>query len=221
MESRRFLKTDNCSLNRERFDYARVLIATSSLYVIDMSAKIIVDWSEVDIKDIEEYGFNIGDDVCLYDEDEKSDSSSQRNEVGDEVFDIDNNVGNLTDKIVNDIVQADDVICKNVDGSNVADMETTSSNVRLESPISVQKMAALYEQQLERESLDGSVVPTLNDKLKSGKGHLETVDGGMQHSEADYSKVDGDVIPPKGRNHLPRSYTKEQRSLNSGPWSVD
>lgn len=76
LDSRRFLKTDNCSLNRERFDYAIVLIATSSLEVIDTSEKIIVDGLIVDIKIIGEYGFNIGDDVCLYDEDEKSDASS-------------------------------------------------------------------------------------------------------------------------------------------------
>lgn len=69
------------------------------------------------------------------------------------MFDIDNNVENLTEKIVNDLVQADDIICKDVDGSNMADMETTTSIERqnnvaclrgqLDSSISVNKMAAL------------------------------------------------------------------------------
>ena len=145
MDSGRFLKTDNCSLNRERFDYARVLIATSSLSVIDLTEKIIVDGLMVEIKIIEEYGFNIGDDVCLYDEEVNSDSSSQRNEAGDDEFDIDNNVANLTDKIVQNLVQADDIFCKTVDGVNMAEMETTASNERLASPISVNKLAAIYE----------------------------------------------------------------------------
>ena len=133
-----------------------MLIATSSLEVIDTTEKIIVDWLMVDIKIIEEYDFNIGDDVCLYDEDEKSDSSSQRNDVGDEVFDMDNNVENLTDKIVTDLVQADDIICKEVEGSKLADIENTTSIEmhnndaclmgRLDNPISVNKMAELYEQ---------------------------------------------------------------------------
>jgi len=64
-------------------------------------------------------------------------------------------------------------------------------------------------------------MPTVNEKSKSGKGELETTERGKQHPVVDSSKADGDMIPSKGRNNFPRSYVKEQRSLSSGPWSVD
>jgi len=100
----RYLRTDNCSLNRERFDYARVLIATTSIEVVNVSEKLIIDGELVSIKITEEWGFNFGDDVCLYDEEENSATSSQGHvEIPDE-FDSDNNVVLAVDKIVNDLV---------------------------------------------------------------------------------------------------------------------
>lgn len=44
----------SCSLSRERFDYARVLIATTSLDVVDVTEKIIVDGETVEIIFLEE-----------------------------------------------------------------------------------------------------------------------------------------------------------------------
>lgn len=72
----RFLWTDCCSMDRDRFDYARILIATSSLEVVDCVEKISVDGEVVEIRIIEEFGFNIGDDVCLYDIDDGTCSSN-------------------------------------------------------------------------------------------------------------------------------------------------
>ena len=45
----RYLRTDICSLNRERFDFARVLISTPSLEVLNTSDQIIVDGVTLDI----------------------------------------------------------------------------------------------------------------------------------------------------------------------------
>jgi len=70
-------------------------------------------------------------------------------------------------------------------------------------------------------SLEESVGPTLHEKPRSGMGVLESTEEGRQLPEADASKVNDVVLPRKGRNSFPRSYVKEQRSLNSGPWSVD
>jgi len=47
--------------------------------VVKLSEQIIVDREMVEIKILEEWGFNLGDDVYLYDEEEKSDTSSQGN----------------------------------------------------------------------------------------------------------------------------------------------
>jgi len=42
--------------------------------VVNESEQILVDGTLVEIKIIEEWGFNIGEDVCLFDEDDKSGS---------------------------------------------------------------------------------------------------------------------------------------------------
>jgi hypothetical protein len=52
-------------LERDRFDYARVLISTPSLEVINVSAHLLVDDSVVEIKMIEECSFNLREDACL------------------------------------------------------------------------------------------------------------------------------------------------------------
>jgi len=66
----RYLRTDTVSLNKERFDYASVLISTPSIDVVNMTEKLLVDGVLLDIKIIEEWGFCMGDDVCLREEDE-------------------------------------------------------------------------------------------------------------------------------------------------------
>ncbi|AET02659.2 DUF4283 domain protein [Medicago truncatula] len=65
-ECGRFLRSDGCSMEKERFDYARILIATSSLEVVNCVEKVVVDGVVVEIRILEEYEFNIGDDVvCM------------------------------------------------------------------------------------------------------------------------------------------------------------
>jgi len=71
----RFLWTDNSTLDKFRFDYARVLIATSSLEVVNCVENIIIGGEIVEIKIVEEWGFNMGDDVCLFDTDDGSQSA--------------------------------------------------------------------------------------------------------------------------------------------------
>ena len=123
----RYLRADNCSLNRERFDYARVLIATSSLELVKLPEHIIVDGEMVEIKILEEWGFNLGDDVCLYDEEEKFDTSSQGKVDIHEEFDMDKNVEIMADKIVEDLVQANDSINKDANDLTKDDVETTTT----------------------------------------------------------------------------------------------
>jgi len=120
----RYLRTDNCSLNRERFDYARVLISTSSLEVLNLSDQIIVDGVMLDIKIVEELGLNLGDDDCLYKEDNKSECSipDKADIHGD--FEVNNNVDILADHIVNDLAN-DDVIVSNVNGNEMTHSETS------------------------------------------------------------------------------------------------
>jgi len=60
---------DNGNISKETFDYARVLIATSSLEMINVSHKILINGVLVELKIIEEWGFSIGEDACLLEDD--------------------------------------------------------------------------------------------------------------------------------------------------------
>jgi len=54
----RLLKVDDFTLDKARFDYARVLIPTSSLEIIRSTAKVLVDDALLDFTIIEEWGLH-------------------------------------------------------------------------------------------------------------------------------------------------------------------
>jgi len=99
-DSGRFLRLDDSTVSKDCFDYARVLLATSSLEVINFSERILIDGVIVELKIIEEWGFAIGEDACLLENDVVSNGSIP-----------DNNFDNVArencdqiDHLVNDIV---------------------------------------------------------------------------------------------------------------------
>jgi hypothetical protein len=52
-------------VDKDRLDFARVLIATSSLEVVKRVERLMVDDNVVDVQVIEEWGYDMGDDACL------------------------------------------------------------------------------------------------------------------------------------------------------------
>ncbi|GAU28621.1 hypothetical protein TSUD_55650 [Trifolium subterraneum] len=71
-----FLRADNCSADKDRLDFARVLIATSDLAIINTVVTVLVDGTQVDVKVVEEWGYALGEDTCLF-EDESDEEVSQ------------------------------------------------------------------------------------------------------------------------------------------------
>jgi len=67
---------DEFTLDKVRFNYACVLISTSSLDIIKIGAKVLVDGELFDFDIIEEWGFALGEDACL-DEEEKSQADDE------------------------------------------------------------------------------------------------------------------------------------------------
>jgi PDZ domain-containing secreted protein len=72
-------------------------------------------------------GFNLGDDVCLYDEDDNSVSESQMNADLPEDGEINNNVERLADKLVHDLVETDDIHSHAMNMNEKAPAKTTES----------------------------------------------------------------------------------------------
>jgi hypothetical protein len=75
MDCGRFLRTDSYTADKDRLDYARVLIATHDLAVIKKVEQLLVDGSMVEVQIIEEWGFDLGDDACLREDDVGSKAS--------------------------------------------------------------------------------------------------------------------------------------------------
>jgi len=97
----RFLRLDNSIVIKDWFDYARVLLATSSLEVLNFSEIILIDGELVDLKIIEEWDFTIVEDVCLLNDDVDSKASIPGkfyDNVAPEICDqVNNLVNNMAD----------------------------------------------------------------------------------------------------------------------------
>ena len=84
----RLLRIDDVTLDRDRFDYARVLVSTSSLDIIKREASIVVDGVFLEFHIIEEWGCSLGEDACLVE-----DELSQVDDKSELPADIDSSFG--------------------------------------------------------------------------------------------------------------------------------
>ncbi|MCH79964.1 DUF4283 domain protein, partial [Trifolium medium] len=79
---RLFLRADSCSADKDRLDFARVLIATSDLDIIKKVETVLVDGIMVEIKIVEEWGYAMGEDTCLFENESWSEGSQSDYEEG-------------------------------------------------------------------------------------------------------------------------------------------
>jgi hypothetical protein len=75
MDCGRFLRSDSYTVGKERLDFARVLIATIELAIVKKVKQLLVVGSLVEVQIIEEWGFDLGDDACLLEDDVASKAS--------------------------------------------------------------------------------------------------------------------------------------------------
>ncbi|MCH85674.1 sulfate transporter, partial [Trifolium medium] len=61
-----FLHADSCTIDKDRLDYARVLIATPTMKIVKRVETLLVDGSMVEIQIIEEWGYSLGEDACFF-----------------------------------------------------------------------------------------------------------------------------------------------------------
>ncbi|KAK2354954.1 heterogeneous nuclear ribonucleoprotein A0 [Trifolium repens] len=96
----RFVRADSCSAERDRLDFARVLIATSDLTIITRVERVLVDGVQVEIKIVEEWGYAMGEDTCLFAEEDDSGSSQADKDVAQDEPEVGRNVDLLVDNFV-------------------------------------------------------------------------------------------------------------------------
>ncbi|MCI04034.1 sulfate transporter, partial [Trifolium medium] len=78
----RFLRADSCSVDKDRLDFARVLIATPDLDIVKKVERVLVDGVLVEVKIVEEWGYAMGEDTCLFEEENGSEASQSDYDVG-------------------------------------------------------------------------------------------------------------------------------------------
>jgi len=93
-DCRNLLRIDDITVDRDRFDYARILVSTSSLEIINTKVCVMVDGVLVDCHIIEEWGFSLGEDAYLFDEE---DSQNDINSGRPEAYDDDAGCGEFDD----------------------------------------------------------------------------------------------------------------------------
>lgn len=92
-------------MSRKHFDFARVLIVMSSLDVVNMVDKILVYSVLIEIKIIDEWRFNLGEDDCMFEEDDGSKSSYSYHADVQGDLEAGNHVDILVDKIVEELAE--------------------------------------------------------------------------------------------------------------------
>ncbi|CAJ2667051.1 uncharacterized protein LOC123905098 [Trifolium pratense] len=97
-ESGRFLRTDSSSVEKTILDFARVLIATPELDIIKKSVSVLVDEIIVEIKIVEEWGYAMGEDSCLFDEGSEFEESQADYSEGQVDPEVNRSVDMLIDK---------------------------------------------------------------------------------------------------------------------------
>ncbi|PNY17864.1 cysteine-rich receptor-like protein kinase, partial [Trifolium pratense] len=100
----RFLRMDSCKLDKDRVRRMdifspRVLLATPDLETIKKVEKVLVDGVLVEIKLVEEWGYAMGEDACLFENDNASEASNYDIEAGIGDQEASHNVDLLVDNI--------------------------------------------------------------------------------------------------------------------------
>ncbi|KAK2444862.1 heterogeneous nuclear ribonucleoprotein A0 [Trifolium repens] len=103
----RFLRADSCSAGKDRLDFARVLIATSELDIVTTTERVLVDGVMEEIRIVEEWGYAMGEDTCLFEEENGSEPSQADEDEGHEGSDVRCNVDLLVEKIVDELQEDD------------------------------------------------------------------------------------------------------------------
>jgi len=222
MDCGRFLRTDSCSLDRDRFDYVRVLIATSSLKIASMVEKLLIDGVLVEINIMEEWGFNIGEDACLFEDVDESDEENDHEDVPVNQ-EIGNNVNHLVDKIVDDLEEEELIGGHNSIGAQLDDpvLDTVDSSANVQD----KRSPSVHEDSQAATSRPSAYVD--NGEASTCENHGETEH--EKEAQTSYTGINAivignnEVVEPEitGQVHVVSCPNGVGRSAVSGPLSME
>jgi hypothetical protein len=68
----KFLHADDCTVDKVRLDFARILVSSPHIKIVNKLEEFLIDGTKFVIKLVEEWGCNLGEDVFLTDVDSES-----------------------------------------------------------------------------------------------------------------------------------------------------
>ncbi|PNX75570.1 putative sulfate transporter, partial [Trifolium pratense] len=200
----RYLRMDEYSADKDRLDFARVLIATTDLDIINRVESVLVDGNQVEVKIVEEGGYTMGDDMCLFEE--ESESEAAQSDCGQGP--IDPEVRHNVDLLVNNIT-------KGLSDEGFDNFQGLDD----EAPLDKQDVVLFPEGVTETEVKRG---PETSSNLRPGT--KEVSGNQVAHIDKPPFKKEDQVchtIRPFQNKRTNSCPPKARRSVISGPWSLE
>lgn len=85
LDTGRFIRSDECTVDKARLDFARVLISTPHIEIANTTAAFLIDNCNYTVKLVEEWGCNLGEDAFMTEEviDSRPETLSNPSNVND------------------------------------------------------------------------------------------------------------------------------------------
>jgi len=98
----RFILADECTVNKARMDFARILVSTPQIEIVNKLAEFLIDGTKFNIKLVEKWGCNLGEDAFMTEV--ESDSTPEGIIQPNDVDDLDEVQGEWElDELVDDL----------------------------------------------------------------------------------------------------------------------
>jgi hypothetical protein len=223
----RFLHPDSLTAAKEKLDYPRVLRATPALEVIKRVETLLVDGTLVGIQIIEEWGYDLGDDACLFERDTVSRASLVANDDFHGDLEASNLVDMLVDQLANGMGEEECVGThkQNPIISPAAEAQKKEER-RPRGPINIVLEPVVDSTTIASESSSSSVV-RVAETLEPLQG-LGSLDPAVSGKSVDLSKsyvpskgVGRTALCPPGRKRTLSCPSGARASVRSGPWSFE
>jgi len=178
----------------------------------------------IEIKIIEEWGFNVGDDVCLYDEEDEAVSESQENVEMHDDFENIENVEALAKKIMDDLQVGNAAQGFEVSNSDKVMPETTD-HIGVHANSHTNGQSASASSALRTTEFQPQPEP-FSSKDGLSMGTADQAPQGLEFDEAPTSSMGGSAPHPAAQTKKTdvgskQSTTQTVTSPSSGPWSAD
>ena len=228
MDCGRMLRVDDVTVDKGCLDYARILVSTTSLELLNLNISLVVDDAICRFKVIEEGGFSLAEDACLFDDEASLDevtsgTDALHDNVGDS-GDVHELLNTLSDEW-NQEVQHQKVASNHIE-ENEAELnlfknhkDNSGTEPTLISTSAVQKQKGLQNFEAGTSLLDhvGPIIYTNANSTNIFVNNEPTdAHGGLGNAQKFLNEVN-----KKGVKRTTSCPPGRGRSLKTGPWSLE